>query len=204
MDPNEIKKTEDLGKDATRIGGEGVVPPTEKINRGGGGDQTRDPQPTVDSGTDDKTRLHRPKKKDAAGHGADGQSPNDQTAAGDPNALHDDPVVGWLVVERGPGRGTARELGYGMNSIGRAKDERVSVDFGDHEISRHNHAVVTYDPRGRRFYVQHGDAKNLTYVNDSPVLQPVELAGGEQIALGDTVLRFVALCGPDFDWQDNE
>lgn len=152
---------------------------------------------------DSRTRLFRPRKKEETPVNTSSPSPSQSTAS-NPGALREDPVVGWLVIEQGPGRGLARQLGYGMNSIGRAMEERVTLDFGDNEISRHNHAVLTYDPRGRRFYVQHGGATNLTYVDDNPVLQPVELHGGERISLGSTVLRFVALCGPDFDWQDAE
>lgn len=113
------------------------------------------------------------------------------------------PVVGWLVVVKGPGRGGSIKLGYGMNSIGREADNRVCLPFGDELISRRKHAVLTYDPRGRKFYLQHGDSVNLTYVGESPVLAPVVLLGGETIRLGGaTELRFVPLCGEDFDWED--
>lgn len=115
----------------------------------------------------------------------------------------DDPVVGWVVVVEGPGRGASQTLGYGMNSIGRAKTERVCLDYGDEEISRTQHALITYDPRGRKYFVQHGGGKNLTYLGDSdPVLMPAELKGGEEIVLGQTRLRFVPFCGKEFDWQD--
>ena len=30
----------------------------------------------------------------------------------------------------------------------------------------------------------------------------MELIGGEFITLGNTTLRFVRLCGPEFDYQD--
>lgn len=114
----------------------------------------------------------------------------------------DDPVVGWLVVVSGPGRGKALALTYGMNSIGRSSDERVRLDFGDEQISRKGHAMVTYDPRGRRFFVQHGGGANLTYLEEQPLLVPSPLSGGEMISLGETTVRFVPFCGPDFDWQD--
>ena len=114
----------------------------------------------------------------------------------------DDPVVGWLVVVDGPGKGISVTLGYGMNSIGRSATDRVALDFGDQQISRSSHAVVTYDPRGRKYFVQHGGGKNLTYIGDQPVLTPLELKGGEEILLGDTKLRFVPFCGKDFDWRD--
>jgi hypothetical protein len=113
-----------------------------------------------------------------------------------------DPVVGWLAIVSGPGAGDFVRMGYGMNAIGRAEDQRCRLAFGDEKISRQNHATITYDPRGRKFFIQHGGGQNLTYVNDSPVLQPAELKGGEFIVIGNTVLRFVPLCGADFDYPD--
>ena len=111
-----------------------------------------------------------------------------------------DPLVGWLVVISGPGQGQYIRLGHGMNSIGRSEGQRCRIDFGDTEISRKTHASVTYDPRGRKFYLMHGGGQNLTYLCDAPVLQPVLLTGGELISLGKTTLKFIPLCGPDFDW----
>jgi hypothetical protein len=113
-----------------------------------------------------------------------------------------DPVVGWLAIVTGPGAGDFVRMGYGMNSIGRAEDQRCRLDFGDEKISRQSHATITYDPRGRKFFLQHGGGQNLTYLNNTPVLQPVEVKGGEFIVIGDTTLRFVPLCGADFDYPD--
>ena len=58
-----------------------------------------------------------------------------------------DPPVGWLVVVRGPGKGSVLTLGNGMNAIGRGTSSRVRLDFGDDNVSRANHARVAYDPR---------------------------------------------------------
>ena len=113
-----------------------------------------------------------------------------------------DPVVGWLVVVAGPGKGQVCKLGYGTNSLGRGENARARLDFGDEQISRENHAALTYDPRGRKFYLQHGGGVNLTYLGDSPVLTPTPLEPMQDISIGDTTLRFVPFCGPDFDWQD--
>lgn len=113
----------------------------------------------------------------------------------------DDPVVGWLVVVEGPGKGKAMELGYGSNSMGRGETSRVQLNFGDTQISRSNHATVTYDSRGRKFYVEKGSGRNLTYLNDEPVLGAIELPAQSHIGIGATVLRFVPLCGDAFDWQ---
>lgn len=113
-----------------------------------------------------------------------------------------DPVVGWVVIIKGAGKGNALKLGYGMNSIGKNDTERVMLNFGDEHISRTAHATITYDPKGRKFYVSHGGGKNLTYLNEQPVLMPIQLLGGEEITLGETTLKFIPLCGDYFDWND--
>jgi hypothetical protein len=113
----------------------------------------------------------------------------------------DDPVVGWLVILDGPGKGKSLELGYGQNSIGRAPDQRVRLDFGDDQISRQAHAFVTYDRKGRKYYVANGAGANLVYLGEMPVLAPTELPPNADLSLGGTTVRFVPLCGPDFDWS---
>ncbi len=113
-----------------------------------------------------------------------------------------DPVVGWLVVVDGPGAGSSLRLGSGQNSLGRGQEARVKLDFGDSQISRSTHAVVTYDPKGNRFYLQQGTGTNLTYLNGNPVLAPTPLPSGSEILLGETTLRFVALCDDSFNWTD--
>lgn len=144
---------------------------------------------------DGHTKLFRPSRN------ATSTAPQDDIKdAGLAAEEVDDPVVGWLVIIEGPGKGTSLKLGFGMNSIGRAPDERIAVDFGDEEISRKSHAMLTYDPRGRKFYLQHGEGTNLTYLGDAPVLQPVELKGGEVIGIGSTRFAFVPFCGSDFNW----
>ena len=141
---------------------------------------------------EERTVLHRPGSRTQTAKPAD-------AGAGDGMA---DPVVGWLVVVAGPGKGQVCKLGYGTNSLGRGENSRGRLDFGDEQISRENHAALTYDPRGRKFYLQHGGGVNLTYLGDTPVLTPTPLAPMQDICIGDTTLRFVPFCGPDFDWQD--
>lgn len=114
-----------------------------------------------------------------------------------------DPVVGWLVVIDGIGKGHFAPLGYGQNSIGRGQSERVSLDFGieqDVAISRTKHALLSYDYKDNKYYLHGGDGVNLTYLNNKPLLAPTELQGGENIVLGETTLRFVPFCGEDFTW----
>ena len=156
--------------------------------------------------------LHRgaARRDDCTSRGADRVAPSGKSnatprpaeaevKAGDGMA---DPVVGWLVVVAGPGKGQVCKLGYGTNSLGRGENARARLDFGDEQISRENHAALTYDSRGRKFYLQHGGGVNLTYIGDAPVLTPTPIEPMQDICIGDTMLRFVPFCGPDFDWQD--
>jgi hypothetical protein len=188
---------------------------TRYVEPGGGGGSRPD-------ASDDGTRIIGKRSVEARGENAALHQPDEMTKLVRPsssgkqaatNAVpqSDDfapegPVVGWLVVVKGPGRGKALPLGYGMNPIGREPaGNRVCLPFGDEEISRKKHAILTYDPRGRKFYLQHGDSTNLTYLGDAPVLSPTLVEGGETIRIGrETELRFVPLCGEDFDWETNE
>lgn len=175
------------------------IPETERIDHGKAGKSQ--PSAPAAADPDPETRLFRPKSPPIE----EARPEHREVRQPGPLPLPDrmqDPVVGWLVIIEGPGKGHARELGYGMNGIGRSREDRVSLDFGDTEISRHGHAMVAYDPRGRRFYAQHGGGVNLSYINDQPLLQPTVLHGGEIISIGNTRLKFVAFCGSDFDWQD--
>jgi hypothetical protein len=111
------------------------------------------------------------------------------------------PVVGWLVVVRGPGKGRSVEVGYGVNRVGRGPDQRIVLDFGDGEISRDRAAEIAYDPKTRRFVLIRGTSTNLIYHNDIAVYQPTDLTDGDLIQIGNTTLRFVPLCGPSFSWE---
>ena len=160
---------------------------------GGGGERLE--KPTVPMGVDREagaTRIVTPR----------GRKPGTGTAGEDlPDPMRD-PPVGWLVVVRGPGKGNVLTLGNGMNVIGRGADARVRVDFGDDTIARANHARLVYEPRQRRYLLNHGDGSNLTYLNGEVVMGAAELASGAMIELGETTLRFQAFCSKDFDWPD--
>lgn len=197
----------------------------EKANSGKEVNQSPDreqrpmpPAPTGRGQTSSSGRLDAPTQKMDVSRSQSPLSPDEKTQiaggrrgqAGQQNLREraekadgmDDPVVGWLAIVEGPGKGNARQLGYGSNTIGRGETARINLDFGDDQISRGGHAIVTYDPRGKKFYVQHGGGTNLTYLNDQPVLIPIELPALSHISIGNTVLRFVPLCGEEFDWQD--
>jgi len=141
-----------------------------------------------------------PAKKAKEKDDPDGAAVRKDPVSGELNFMHD-PVVGWLVIVKGPGRGLGLRLGVGMNTIGRGEANRLRIDFGDPQISREKHCVVTFEPRRRVFYIQNEGGQNLTYVGDVVVLQPKELLAGETISIGGTDLRFIPLCGADFNWE---
>ena len=182
-------------------GGGRLDAPTQRMDErrapaDGGAEERGERQAPARVGAEERTRLvgGRPRREDEERR---------QERASEDRGM-DDPVVGWLVVVEGPGKGRAVPLGYGSNSIGRGATDRIKLDFGDEQISRSGHAVVTYDPRGRQYYVQHGGGTNLTYIGDQPVLAPTALPALSHISIGHTELRFVPLCGAEFDWQDTE
>jgi hypothetical protein len=156
---------------------------------------TASPKATQGGRDDDFTKIVRPgvATSTTGATGVAGASVDTFSSSGEP-------VVGWLVIVDGPGKGQSMQLGSGMNGIGRAKEARVSLDFGDEEISRLNHASVVYDPKGNKFYLQHGGGINLTYLEEAPVLQPIEIKGRETISIGNTKLVFMPFCGPNFSW----
>ena len=136
---------------------------------------------------------------------------NNETQAADPFAESPAPrstqaefPVGWLIIVNGPGRGTCFTLQNGVAQIGRGEDQAVRLDFGDNSISRANHAAVAYDAESRKFYLGHGGKANLVRLNNRPVLSTEELDTGNLIRIGETTLRFVALCGKDFDWTASQ
>lgn len=117
-----------------------------------------------------------------------------------PGAAPFDPVVGWLIVTKGPGRGNFRGVYYGQNSIGRGPDQRISLDFGDQRISRETHAYLVYDEMHRKYFLRDNGKSNVIRHKNNLVMIPTEIADRDEITIGDTTLLFVALCNATFDW----
>lgn len=137
-----------------------------------------------------------------------GQAASDPFARGDQGGTETQQFtefpVGWLIIVDGPGRGSAFTIYNGVAQIGRGEGQGVRLDFGDTSISRENHAAIAYDPEQRKFYLGHGGKANLVRLNNRPVLSTEELENGNLIRIGETTLRFVALCGADFDWSEQQ
>lgn len=115
----------------------------------------------------------------------------------------DDPVTGFLVVVQGPGLGRAVQVGAGLNVIGRSEEERVALPFGDMQISSRDHVRIIYDDEARSFMIVPGSGKNVSRLGGQIIAMPMPLPSPSVIQLSkNTRVRFVAFCGPEFDWSD--
>lgn len=126
---------------------------------------------------------------------------SDKTISYYGGSLGSEPVVGWLVCVEGEMLGKAFELKNGKNFIGRSPSMDIVLQ-GDANVSRERHAIVTYEPKGRIFFAQPGESRELFYVNGQVVLMNVELHDRDVLNVGNTKLMFVPFCGPDFSWDD--
>ena len=189
--PNSARDGDDPGNKQTV---RGDAPPAPGDVRGPGGSNRPGGPSTIIAGAPQPAGT-APVPNAPPGQAAPGQKPQD---------FMNDPVVGWLVITNGPGKGAGLALGKGMNTIGRGTENRVAVDFGDMSISRDKHCVVTFEPKRRVFFIHNEGGTNLTYVGDAVVLQAQQLHNGEVIQIGDTEMRFVAFCGEDFSWDVEE
>lgn len=147
-----------------------------------------------------------PATVDLAAGAADREAGADEPGTRDLEAAREtldacEPVTGFLVVVDGPGRGTFAPVYQGMNSLGRMPTQRIRLDYGDELIAPENHCQVIYDGLSRRFFVQQGAEGNATRVAGSAVLAPAQLQAGAELRVGETVLRFLPLCGEAFDWD---
>lgn len=112
-----------------------------------------------------------------------------------------DPVAGWLVCIEGEDFGGSFTIKSGKNFIGRSSAMDI-VLHGDNSISREKHAILLYEPRRREFIVQSGESRELFYLNDEVVLNPLRLTQGDILTIGSTRLMFFPCCGEHFSWED--
>ena len=156
---------------------------------------------------DGKTQVFRRPKPDASASRDAPTSPAPQTDAAMDSPQMNDPA-GWLVVVGGPGKGAVLNVGYGQNWIGSAEDQRIRLNFGDKGVSREQHCQITYDQRTRSFGLAPGMGSGLVYLQDASggagqlVQMPTPLEPYAGIEVGETILRFVPLCGEQFDWNE--
>ena len=114
-----------------------------------------------------------------------------------------EPVVGWLVCIEGNLIGKDFRLTSGRNFIGRGSDMDVVLE-GDPSVSRTAHAIVVYEPKENVYLIQPGASKELSYLNDSVVLESKVIAPNDVVTVGATKLLFVPCCSKAFNWTDGK
>jgi len=95
------------------------------------------------------------------------------------------PMPAHLTITEGPERGRQFPLTVRTTTLGRGR--RNSIVFQDAKVSRRHAEIRLQDGD---FVLQDLNSRNGTFVNDQQISTPVSLEPGDQIRVGDTVLRF--------------
>jgi hypothetical protein len=127
-------------------------------------------------------------------HGIPGAAPG--TPGGDgiqtyiAGAASDRPV-GRVSVIAGPGQGQVRTVYAGTNSIGRdPQQNRISFDYDDTYMSRHEHAVITVDAVSKKMVVIDRGKANRVQVNGEPLIGERVVTDKDLVQVGRTFLKF--------------
>lgn len=150
--------------------------------------------------TPEPTNSKETKKKDVIPHkqsgrtrviisGGDGESPID-------------PVVGWLVVLNGKGKGRDLRISSGLSQIGSETGD-IILDFNDDFISREKHARLAYDPLENSFFISCGESRNPTRLNGKLLMNTKVLMPFDRLRFGKTDLLFVPFCKDGFSWNQD-
>ncbi len=126
-------------------------------------------------------------------YGGAAQSSKPQQAA--------EPTVGWLVCVKGEHFGESFPITFGRNSVGRGSSNSIVISR-DETVSREKHAWITYEPKRRVFYIQAGESRGLSYLNEEPIMESRQLKDKDRVQFGSGEYMFVPLCGSDFAWED--
>lgn len=145
-----------------------------------------------------KTRVELPADMSNGNAGAASDANGDPDITAQEAASQ--PVVGWVIIIDGPGKGQSFELTFGMNPIGRNPGNKVALNFGDDLISGDDHFSIAYDDRSQSFLVAARSGRNLVYIGDDPIIDSRTLESGTELNVGNTTLKFMALCTKDWTW----
>ncbi|MBU5679200.1 FHA domain-containing protein [Blautia sp. MSJ-9] len=113
------------------------------------------------------------------------------------------PVVGWLVCIEGPEKGKDYRIHAGYNSIGRSFSMDIVLKY-DNNISREKDCYIGYDQQEKEFFFGHDNGRNIIRVNGKRVNGSTDLKSYDILSIGSCKYMFVALCGEQFDWSDEE
>lgn len=107
---------------------------------------------------------------------------------------------GWLVVLDGPARGQDLRLGEGRNFLGvDAAGNPAVLDANSPLAVRRG--IVVYDPQDNNWCALPGSSNELCTLNGKSLIEKMPLTAEDTFAVGGAQLRFVPLCGPEFNWN---
>lgn len=150
---------------------------------------------------DEKTILVYGRSQEKLSSSSNRSQAKTSDAQREEHAISQAPCVGWLVIWDGPGKGRSHEIHPGNNSIGRSESCDIALTHGDDAISSDGKIAVDYEPMGHSFAFVNRGSKNTPYVNGKPIRTECELAEGDLIKVGNTVLMFIAFCSVDRNWS---
>ncbi len=164
----------------------------QTVFQGGGADEEKTALYSSASNNDDEKTVYNPSSSNVSNEPAENSQDPSQPIL----------LAGWLAIISEKGRGTSYTLTFGMNTIGRAEKNHISIQNGDSSISREKHALIIYDYTNNIFFIKHGDGQFLSYVNGEVLLDTRQLKANDKIKVGSTELIFIPLCSDDFNWED--
>lgn len=129
--------------------------------------------------------------------------PPEMYAAFDSSKTTTKKTVGWLVCISGHMLGESFILREGDNRIGRAPGMDISLPY-EPTVSRDRHAIITYNAARNSFVLHTSEHEEQILCNNKKIKNRKTIKSHDIITLGDCSLLFVALCGADFRWGENQ
>ena len=97
-------------------------------------------------------------------------------------------------------RGQDLRLGEGRNFLGvDAAGNPAVLDANSPLAVRRG--IVVYDPQDNNWCALPGSSNELCTLNGKSLIEKMPLTAGDTFAVGGAQLRFVPLCGPEFNWN---
>jgi len=100
---------------------------------------------------------------------------------------------GQLVIVQGPGCGRSFSMIDGINRIGRGEGQEIQLEFGDNYVSRKSHATIFHYGEGHGFEIRDGGKANPVLLNGRALRGNEHLESGDEIRIGETTMRFLAI-----------
>ncbi len=123
---------------------------------------------------------------------------NDKTIGLSFDANGCQPVVGWLVCECGPERGSSYKITSGRNFIGRSYKSDIVI-YDDPNVSREKHCSIIFEPKTCSFYLM--PSKNsITLINGEVLTEAVCISDNDEILIGKSKFRMIPYCKEGREW----